>query len=336
MSQPKKLLLIGAGRIAKVHTRSVLTLDGAKIAGVADPSRDAGEAIALLTGGRWFPSLEDATRSDSYDGAILAAPTPLHATLIETCVALGLPVFCEKPVDLSLARVDQCLERVNAAGVPVLMAFHRRFDAMRQEVQEVVQSGSLGRIEHILQISRDARLPAESFLAHSGGIVRDMIIHDLDELVWLCGNGAVSVQADLQRFVDPPLLAKYDDFDTAAITVTFEGGPQCQISATRRAAYGFDQRLEVFGSESMVSCPNVETSALIKAGSEGFLAAPLLDGFWNRYAPAYAAEMKHFIAVLNGTEQPRCTVADARASLALAEMVLESARTGQTVRAEKL
>ena len=119
------------------------------------------------------------------------------------------------------------------------------------ELQEIVRSGSLGRLEHILQISRDPRLPSEAFLAHSGGIVRDMLIHDLDELSWICGKGPVTVQASLERFVDPPLLAKYDDYDTAA--VTFENGPHCQISAAGRSVYGFDQRIEVFGSEGW--CP---------------------------------------------------------------------------------
>jgi myo-inositol 2-dehydrogenase/D-chiro-inositol 1-dehydrogenase len=336
MKESKKLVLIGAGRIAKVHTRSVLSLKGVQIAAVVDPSREAGENIASIAGGVWYPTLDKAVESESFAGAIIAAPTPLHAELIERCVGLGLPVFCEKPVDLSLARVDLCLERTKSAGVPVLIAFHRRFDTARREVHEIVRSGSLGRLEHILQISRDPRLPSESFLAHSGGMVRDKLIHDLDELVWVCGKGPVTVQADLERFVDPPLLARYDDYDTAAITIVFENGPQCQISATRRSVYGFDQRIEVFGSAGMVSCPNVHTSSIVNVTSGGFLHAPLLDNFPQRYLSAYAAEMQHFLAVLDGAEEPRCTISDARASLALAELVLKSAQSGQKVRAAGL
>jgi myo-inositol 2-dehydrogenase/D-chiro-inositol 1-dehydrogenase len=336
MKESKKLILIGAGRIAAVHTRSVLSLEGVRIAAVVDPLRETGEKIASITGGVWYPTLAKAAESDSFSGAIVAAPTPLHTDLIETCVGLDLPVFCEKPVDLSLARVDRCLDRVKASEVPVLIAFHRRFDKARMDVHDIVRSGSLGRLEHILQISRDPRLPSESFLAHCGGMVRDMLIHDLDELVWLCGNGPVAVQADLKRFVDAPLLARYDDYDTAAVTIVFENGPQCQISATRRSAYGFDQRLEVFGSAGMVSCPNVHSSSIVTVGAKGFLTAPLLDNFPQRYLDAYRAEMQHFLAILEGTEQPRCTVSDARASLALAELVLESARTGQRITADGL
>jgi myo-inositol 2-dehydrogenase / D-chiro-inositol 1-dehydrogenase len=125
MKELKKLVLIGAGRIAKVHTRSVLSLESVRIAAVVDPLREAGESVASIAGGVWYPTLEEAIESESFAGAIIAAPTPLHAELIERCVGLGLPVFCEKPVDLSLPRVDQCLERTKDAGVPVLLAFHR-------------------------------------------------------------------------------------------------------------------------------------------------------------------------------------------------------------------
>ncbi|CAE6858630.1 Gfo/Idh/MocA family oxidoreductase [Paraburkholderia nemoris] len=336
MSKDKSICLIGAGRIAKVHIRSLSALGGAQITAVVDPAREQGERIANETGAIWYPDFERACGDQVFDGAIIAAPTSLHASLIEACVKRELPVFCEKPVDQSLERVDACLQVVEASAVPVLIAFHRRFDTARREVHAIVQSGRLGRLDHILQISRDPRLPDESFIAHSGGIVKDMLIHDLDELTWLCGTGAVSVQADLKRFVDPSLLARYDDYDTAAITIVFDGGPQCQLSASRRSAYGFDQRLEVFGENGMVSCPNVHRSTIVSAGREGFTGAPLLDHFPQRYESAYAAEMRNFIDVLNGRAQPFCTVRDARAALVLAELVLESAHTGRRVGTESL
>ncbi|BCG04495.1 inositol 2-dehydrogenase (plasmid) [Paraburkholderia sp. PGU19] len=330
------LCLIGAGRIAKVHIRSIAALGGAEITAVVDPANEAGERVAASIGARWYSDFEQACAAQVFDGAIIAAPTGLHASLIEACVRRGLPVFCEKPVDQTLERVDACLEVVEASGVPVLMAFHRRFDAARREVHDIVRSGTLGKIEHVLQISRDPRLPDESFIAHSGGMVKDMLIHDLDELTWLCGTGGVFVHADLRRFVDPPLLAKYEDFDTAAITVVFDDGPQCQLSASRRSAYGFDQRLEVFGANGMVTCPNVHTSTIISAAREGFCGAPLLDHFPQRYEAAYAAEMRNFLDVLNDTAKPHCTVRDARAALVLAELVIKSARTGKRVRADRL
>jgi len=130
------------------------------------------------------------------------------------------------------------------------------------EVHDIVRSGSLDDSSTFFKSAVIRGCRPRVFLAHSGGMVRDMLIHDLDELVWLCGNGPVAVQADLKRFVDAPLLARYDDYDTAAVTIVFENGPQCQISATRRSAYGFDQRLEVFGSAGMVSCPMFIAAAL--------------------------------------------------------------------------
>jgi myo-inositol 2-dehydrogenase/D-chiro-inositol 1-dehydrogenase len=336
MAERKRIVLVGAGRIAQVHAKSIKTLGRARIAAVVDPSRDVGESLAADVGGKWYSTLDELPAGEAFEGAIIAAPTGLHASLIETCVQMGWPVLCEKPVDLSIERVDQCIERVRAAGVPVLIAFHRRFDAARREVHGIVQSGALGRIEHILQISRDPRLPSESFIAHSGGMVRDMLVHDFDELVWFCGSGAVSVQADVRRFVDPPLLAKYDDVDTVAVTIVFEEGPQCQLSASRRSVYGFDQRLEVFGSAGMVSCPSMQTSSIVRSGPNGFLSAPLLDYFPQRYEAAYVAEMENFLDMLSGKAEPVCTIVDARASLALAELVLESARSGHKTAAANL
>lgn len=332
----KALCLIGAGRMAAVHAKSIANLDGAAFTAVVDPSNEAGAAMALATGGEWYPDFDKACAAQTFDGVVIAAPTSLHASLIEACVARDLPVFCEKPVDLSLERVDHCVAQVQASGVPVLIGFHRRFDSARREIYDVARSGALGRIEHLLQISRDPRLPAESFIAHSGGIVRDMLVHDLDELAWHCGKGPVKVHADLQRLVDPALLEKYDDFDSAAITIVFEGGPQCQLAASRRSAYGFDQRIEVFGAKGMVSCPSTPASSIVKSDANGIAGARLLDHFPQRYAAAYTAEMLHFLDVVKGIEQPLCTVADSRASLALAELVIESARTGRIVTAEHL
>ena len=334
IAQQKRLCLIGAGRIAAVHAASMVRLPQAQVTAVVDPAEGPGSALASTLGAKWYAVFEQALDDQTFDGVVIAAPTAWHASLIEACVSRDLPVFCEKPVDLSLDRVDHCLGVVRASGVPVLMGFHRRFDAARREIHDLVKAGALGRIEHVLQISRDPALPPESFIAHSGGMVRDMVIHDLDELIWLCGNGAVTVSANLQRYVDPSLLEKYDDHDSAAITVTFDGGPQCQISASRRSAYGFEQRLEVFGEHGMLSCPSVARGIVVKADRTGRHSPLLLDHFPQRYAAAYAAEMHHFLDLIGGAAAPICTVADARASLKLAELVLESQRTGRSLRSD--
>jgi len=332
----KRLLLVGAGRIAKVHVGSIAKLPNAYVAAVADPDECAGTAMATALGCAWFDSFQSALVGCEFDGVVIAAPTALHASLLEDCARAGLPVFCEKPIDLSLDRVDQCLRIVRSAGIPVVMGFHRRFDRSRIEAKAAVDSGSVGRMEHILQISRDPRLPSESFLSHSGGIVRDMLIHDLDELLWLCGTKAVTVQASLSRMVDPPLLERYSDYDTAAVTVVFDDGPLCQIAATRRSAYGFEQRLEVFGDQGLLVCPSPKRTDMIIASAHGFVEAPLVDYLLERYCDAYFAEMRHFVAVIEGLESSRSTAEEARCSLALAECVIESARTGKSVHAMDL
>jgi myo-inositol 2-dehydrogenase / D-chiro-inositol 1-dehydrogenase len=332
-----KLCMVGAGRMANVHAAALAAVPNAQIAAVVDPTEQDGRALAAKLGAAWYSNLSTALFDQKFDGAVIAAPTGLHAEMIETCVKHGLPVFCEKPVDLSLARVDECLQVVKASGVPVLIGFHRRFDSARREIYDLVNSGKVGRIEHILQISRDPKLPSESFISHSGGMVRDMLIHDFDELVWLCGDDrSVTVAADLQRFVDPGLLSPYDDHDSAAISIVFDGGPQCYLAASRRSVYGFEQRIEVFGANGMIACPSVRSGTIEYSDATGTRTPPLLNNFSERYAAAYRAEMIHFLAIITERVQPICTVQDARASLCLAEYVLESSRSGTTIHAGSL
>lgn len=328
--KPHPLCLIGAGRIARVHARSISRSPRAWLAAVVDPDPSASAEVAALHGGEAFRTLADALERSAIAGIVVASPTGTHADYIETCVSLRIPVLCEKPVDLTLARVDQCLDRINGRGVPVTIGFHRRADPARREVKAALSSGQIGRAEHVIQISRDRCPPPASFLAHSGGIVRDMLIHDLDELVWMFGDGPLTVTAKLAPFVDPA-LTNLGDHDTAAVTITYADGPVCHISASRHCSYGFDQRMEVFGSSGLVSCPNMATRHTTVATEIGFLRGPLHELFGERYAAAYEAELKSFLDTIEGLAAPLCPVGDARMSLALAELVMEAHRTGTTV-----
>jgi len=333
--KPHSLVLIGAGRIARVHARSIARSPRAKLAAVVDPDPSAGAEVAALHGGEAFATLADALKRSSTTGIVIASPTGTHADYIETCVSRGIPVLCEKPVDLTLARVDQCLDRINRSDVPVTIGFHRRADPARREVKAALSNGQIGRPEHVIQISRDLSPPPASFLAHSGGIVRDMLIHDLDELVWMFGDGPLTVTAKLTPFVDPA-LANLDDYDSAAVTIVYANGPVCHISASRHCSYGFDQRLEVFGSSGLVSCPNMTARRATVATEVGFLRGPLHKSFGERYAAAYEAELEAFLDTVEGLAPPLCPVSDARMSLALAELVMEAHRGGTCVSAASL
>jgi myo-inositol 2-dehydrogenase/D-chiro-inositol 1-dehydrogenase len=331
LKQKVTVAVVRAGRMATIHAENLSRHDDALVSVVVDPDHDAATALARKVQSDIEPTLEGALERRNVEAVVIASPTQTHAPYIELCVTLGIPVFCEKPIDLSLDRVDACLSVVADHSTPVLIGFHRRFDEARVEVWKIVQSGSLGSIEHISQISRDPRLPPRSFLQHSGRLIRDMVIHDLDELVWLLGNRPVTVYAELRRYVDEDLAA-IEDYDTAAITVSIDDGPQCHISASRRAVYGFDQRIEVFGSAGMVQCLNPSISIIERADDKGFQRGRLLEHFPVRYANAYRSEMNHFVDIVRGRAKPLCTAWDARKSLALAEAVIQSHNSGTPIR----
>ena len=328
------LCVIGAGRIAAVHVLSIVQSPRAVVAAIVDPDPTARVALAERAGAPNFATFEEALDAASFDAVVIASPTGTHAAYIEQCVERGLKVFCEKPVDLSLERVDLCLSRLGQSA-PVTIGFHRRADPARREVKAAISSGQIGRAEQVLQISRDPRPPPTSFVAHSGGMVRDMLIHDLDELVWLFGDGPVRVSASLRCMVDPE-FERLQDHDTAAITIEFANGPQCQLSASRRCVYGFEQRIEVFGSEGMIASPNSFDRRSLIADATGFRSSVLVDGFQERYREAYRNELESFLDMVTGIAGPACTVEEARKSLALALLVNEAHRTGTVVVADTL
>ena len=270
----------------------------------------------------------------SFGAVVIASPTVTHISYIEQCVERGLIVFCENPVDLSLESVDACLSRLGRS-TPVTIGFHRRADTARREVKAAVASGQIGRPEHVFQVSRDPAPPPPSYVAHSGGMVRDMLIHDLDELVWLFGDGPVRVWASLRCMVDPS-FDTHGDHDTAAITIEFADGPQCHLSGSRRCSYGFEQRIEVFGSEGMIASPNSVARHSTLADANGYHGSVLVDGFGERYVDAYRNELDALLDMVEGRSGPMCTIEEARKSLVLAFLVNESNRTGSVVTADTL
>ncbi|MDQ0474023.1 Gfo/Idh/MocA family oxidoreductase [Labrys wisconsinensis] len=329
------LCLVGAGRIARVHAGSIARSHRARLAAVVDPDPAARADIAAAHGAQAFATLDEALAAGSFAGIVIASPTGTHADYVEACVEARLPVLCEKPVDLTLARVDRCLERIAGCGVPVTVGFHRRADAARREVKADVAQGRIGRPEHALLVSRDRLPPPPAYIAHSGGIVRDMLIHDLDEIVWLFGDGPLSVTAELRPFEDPA-LAGLGDHGSAAVTIAYDDGPVCHVVASRRCTYGFEQRIEVFGSLGLTACPSLPARHATLAGGAGFVRPPLHESFRERYAAAYEAELDAFLDMAEGRAPPLCPVDEARMSLALAELVIAAHRSGGRVRSTGL
>jgi myo-inositol 2-dehydrogenase/D-chiro-inositol 1-dehydrogenase len=327
---------VGAGRIGAVHARSAMAARDATVVVVVDPDAERAGRLAELFGADVRLDLASAIARHQPDGIIVASPTELHIEQVALAVAAGIPVLCEKPVSLVLAEVDRCVALVEAAAPPVVMGYHRRFDPDRRRLWEMARSGQLGRIQHMVLNSRDRDLPPPTYLSHSGGMVRDMVVHDLDEVVWHCGTGPLRLAATLTRFGDEALLAEYGDFDSATIVLEFASGPTCHIVASRRSPQGFEQRIDIFGSLGAAGCPSGTPGSVVHADAMGFRSPPLFNGFADRYAPAYQAELEHFIDVIEGRVEPACTVRDARASLALAEAANEAAATKSWVEIETL
>ncbi|MBV1704906.1 MAG: inositol 2-dehydrogenase, partial [Hyphomicrobiales bacterium] len=309
--------MFGAGRIGAVHARNVAEHPGSRLKYVVDPVDAAARALAERNGARAAP--EDAVWSDPEVAAIVVgSATSAHAELIEKGVRAGKAVFCEKPIDLSLARVDAVLKVVEACGRPLFMAFNRRFDPGILEMKRRIVAGDVGDVELVTVVSKDpdGGLPIE-YLKTSGGMFRDMTIHDFDMARYLAGDIA-AVQAVGANLVDPAIGA-LGDIDTCAITLRARSGALVQINNSRRSVYGYDQRLEVFGAGGMLQAGN-RCATTVEASSAAHTAArdPVLDFFIERYTEAYRAELDAFVAAVEAGRPVSPDFADGVAALELA------------------
>lgn len=320
------IAVIGAGRIGRIHARNVALHPRARLVGVTDPDAAAADALAGSLGTRTV------TLEEAFGAAVMVcSPTPTHAEYIERAAAVGRAVFCEKPVDLDAARVRACLEAVRRAGVPLMVGFNRRFDPTFAALRRRLDAGEIGRLETVTITSRDPSPPPATYAAQSGGIFRDMTIHDLDMARFLLGEEPTEVYAAASSLVDPE-IGRAGDHDTAAVTLKTAGGAVCVIQNSRRATYGYDQRIELHGSAGMLRAGNATATTVEAADVGGFRTEPALPFFLERYAAAYREELDAFVcAVLDG-KSVSPTGEDGLRALLLADAATESARTGLPVR----
>ena len=319
--------VIGAGRIGRIHARNVALHPRARLVGVTDPDSAAAGALAASLGAPAVPL--DA----AFDAAavMVCSPTPTHADYIERAAAAGQAVFCEKPVDLDAGRVRACLGAVARAGVPLMVGFNRRFDPSFAALRRRLAAGEIGRLETLTITSRDPSPPPATYAAQSGGVFRDMTIHDLDMARFLLGEEPTEVYAAAASLVDPE-IGRAGDYDTVAITLRTAGGAICVVQNSRRATYGYDQRIEAHGAKGMLRAGNATATTVESADADGFRTEPALPFFLERYAAAYAAELDAFVgAVLDGTPAAP-TGEDGLRALLLADAATESARSGAPVR----
>ncbi len=322
--------LLGAGRIGRTHARAVAALPDAEIASVFDPDDDAAAHVQSLTGGS-IATVDDILADPAIDAVIIATPTDCHADQIEQAARAGKAIFCEKPIDLDVGRVRACLKVVEETNARLMVGFNRRFDPNFAELKRRIVSGAIGNLEMVQIVSRDPAPPPIHYVRRSGGLFRDMMIHDFDMARFLLDEDPVEVSAFGSVLVDPAIGTE-DDVDSAAATLVTASGRIVQISNSRRAVYGYDQRVEVHGSGGLVSAGNVKASTVTLADAAGIRADPPLDFFMERYAEAYHAELAAFAAGLKGDVPLRPDGQDGLKALLIADAADRSRRTDQAVR----
>ncbi len=324
------ICLIGAGRIGCIHAANFVSVDGFELKYVVDPVAAAAERLAAQTGAT-VTDLETALADSDVKGVIIASATNTHADFIEKAAKAGKAIFCEKPVDLDLERTAACLKVAEAAGVPLLLGFNRRYDPNFAALKASIDAGSVGDVEMIQITSRDPGAPPVSYIKTSGGLFKDMMIHDLDMARWLLGEEPTEVTAHASCLTDPA-IAEAGDVDSAVVTLRTASGKLCQISNSRRAVYGYDQRVEVHGSKGLAQIGNQHDSTLQVNGGDGPRGDKIQHFFLERYAEAYKREALHFLDILDGKAVPLTSGADGEKALILAEAAGRSFREGIVVK----
>lgn len=332
-----KIAVLGCGRIGRMHAENIARHPRAKLVGVYDVYEPAAIAVAEKLNVTRFETAEAVFASNDVDAVLIATSTPTHSDFIEQAVAAKKPMLCEKPIDLSLARVDACAMAISGTNVPIMLGFVRRFDSGHRAVRDAIKDGRIGNLHQVTITSRDPDLAPEGYIAESGGIFRDMTIHDFDMARFVLGEEIAEVTAIGSRLVAPELMEKYDDYDTITVTLKSASGKQAVITNSRRAVYGYDQRVEAFGDMGMAISENrhLNNMKLYAADYTG-QGAPLQNFFIDRYTEAFTAEIDAFVDAVEKGVPPEVGFEDGRQALLLAEAAVLSVAESRTVSTSEL
>ena len=323
-----RLALLGAGRIGRIHAANAAAHRDLALSYVVDPMAEAARALAEATGAQ-VATLDTVLADPGVAGVIVASSTDGHLDHCLAAHAAGKAIFCEKPLDLDLARARAAAGQL--AEARLFLGFNRRFDTNFQALKARLDSGAVGGLETLQITSNDPGPPPIAYVKVSGGLFKDMAIHDFDMARWLLGEEPAEVFAWGSCLADPAIGAA-GDIDTARTVLRTASGRLCVIANSRRSGFGYDQRIEAYGSAGMVRAANVLESTVQVWGETGAAADRFQNFFLDRYAAAYRAEMAHFAEVLAGKAIPAIGYADGVAALALAEAAAQSVRTGKPVK----
>ncbi|WMT87596.1 inositol 2-dehydrogenase [Pelagibacterium sp. 26DY04] len=323
--------ILGAGRIGNVHARSIARSGRASVAYIADAMPQAAEALASAVGAKTKP-VQEVVASPDVDAILIATPTDTHADLIEQAARAGKAILCEKPVSLSVPRIEACLQVAEKTGVPLMIGFHRRYDPNFAALEKRLRSGEIGDPEIITITCRDPAAPPVSYIERSGGLYRDMMIHDFDMARFLLGDEEPVTVHALGGVLTDPEIGRAGDIDTASVQMQTASGKIVVITNSRRATYGHDQRIEVHGSKGLLRAANIHDTTVELANEKGWTEDKIPFSFVERYQLAYTAEIEKFLDFLDRGESPRASGHDGLMAQKLAEAASESLKSGQVVR----
>ena len=322
--------ILGAGRISHVHARAVGEV-GARLVAVYDVVTAAAEKLAARFGGSVEQSVEAILARSEVDAVIIATPTDTHVDYIIRCAEAGKAVLCEKPLAASVAEAQRCIDQVGHLRQVIQIGFNRRFDPSHHALQRALAAGEIGALEQLIITSRDPSPPPAEYLARSGGLFQDMTIHDFDMARWLLQEPVTSLYAQGSCLVDPAIGA-LGDIDTATVVLRTASGKQCTILNSRRAVYGYDQRIEAHGEKGMLLSGNhYETSLLRFTHTSAGAPTALQHFFLDRYADSYRLELADFLDAVETGCPASVSLQDGLEALRLAEAAQRSLALGQPV-----
>lgn len=325
-----KVGLLGAGRIGCVHAKAISLHPASQLASIADVVEKNAVKLAQEYGAI-VQTVDELINNPDIDAVLIASSTDTHCDLIEAATAAGKAVLCEKPIDLNLHRARDCLKLAGATGKPVMMGFNRRFDNNFATLKASADAGEIGKLEMLSIASFDPAPPPIDYVNVSGGLYRDMMIHDFDMANFIMGDLPLSISAVGTCNVDKE-IGKAGDVDTAVATLTYADGRLAVIRNSRRAAYGYDQRVELLGSSGMLEVQNQLESTVVKSTEAGVVSAKPTYFFLERYMPAYEVEWAAFVDAVTGKASLPVTLEDGVAALAMAEAATLSSQSGEPVK----
>ncbi len=326
-----RFALFGCGRIGRMHAANLAEHPRTELALVYDVFAEAAEQSAKATGANVAATVDDILSDDSIDAVLIASSTDTHVDLLTSAAKAEKAILCEKPIDLDLARVDGCWAEIGSLDPLIMIGFNRRFDPSFKALRDRVQNGEIGKLEQLSITSRDPGPPPGAYIKVSGGMFRDMTIHDFDIARYIAGD-VVAVHAVGANLVEPE-IEKLGDIDAAMITMESANGALIHINNSRRSAYGYDQRIEAFGEHGMLQAGNHHATSISFSGKDSTNAQdPVLNFFIERYTSAYIDEIDHFVDCVEQKKKPLASFSDGREALRLAEAALESMQSGKTVR----